>query len=197
MGRVNVSPTWSLDLAAWIIQDGNYPDFELGQSAEFAVEFWPVEPFAIAIGGIRSAVPGAGSTYDVCAQVVAVDGGYWVIDMGLQVFEEAPPPDGVKVGSWIRGTIGLGVDPFFYFERLYRFEQMPPLIYTWTIDAIAMQTAPFVEAEPRMVAGDPDRLAWERIGKTDAWHDDGGNGSYLLTCSRLPVEPKRSSSTAT
>mgnify|MGYP003473031586 CR=1 FL=1 len=147
MGRVNVSPTWSLDLAAWIIQDGNYPDFELGQSAEFAVEFWPVEPFAIAIGGIRSAVPGAGSTYDVCAQVVAVDGGYWVIDMGF--------------------------------------------------DAIAMQTAPFVEAEPRMVAGDPDRLAWERIGKTDAWHDDGGNGSYLLTCSRLPVEPKRSSSTAT
>jgi hypothetical protein len=28
----------SLSLDSWIVQDGNYPDFESGQQAQFAVE---------------------------------------------------------------------------------------------------------------------------------------------------------------
>jgi hypothetical protein len=35
---------WSLSLDSWIVQDGNYPDFESGQHAEFAVEFDFPEP---------------------------------------------------------------------------------------------------------------------------------------------------------
>ena len=30
---------WSIGLAAWIIQDGNYADFTVGDRAEFALEF--------------------------------------------------------------------------------------------------------------------------------------------------------------
>jgi hypothetical protein len=37
---------WSLGLDAWIVQDGNYPDLESGQQAEFAVEFYFPEPLA-------------------------------------------------------------------------------------------------------------------------------------------------------
>jgi hypothetical protein len=39
----NSPSTWDIGLAAWIIQDGNYPDFEAGQTAEFAVVFWVAE----------------------------------------------------------------------------------------------------------------------------------------------------------
>jgi hypothetical protein len=28
-------------LFSWIIQDGNYDDFEVGQAAKFALEFYP------------------------------------------------------------------------------------------------------------------------------------------------------------
>jgi len=31
---------WNIGLSAWIIQDGNYPDFALGDTVEFAVEFY-------------------------------------------------------------------------------------------------------------------------------------------------------------
>lgn len=35
MNKVNVG------LSAWIIQDGNYTDFEIGQTYSFASEFYP------------------------------------------------------------------------------------------------------------------------------------------------------------
>jgi hypothetical protein len=31
---------WNIGLSAWIIQDGNYPDFAVGTPVEFAVEFY-------------------------------------------------------------------------------------------------------------------------------------------------------------
>ena len=37
-------------LAAWIIQDGNYAEFEVGGEYQFALEFYPHE-FAIASSG--------------------------------------------------------------------------------------------------------------------------------------------------
>ena len=34
---------WLIGLSAWIIQDGNYGDFSVGQRAEFALEFYARE----------------------------------------------------------------------------------------------------------------------------------------------------------
>src|SRR6266403_81686 len=31
---------WQIGLSSWIIQDGNYDNFETGQDAEFALEFY-------------------------------------------------------------------------------------------------------------------------------------------------------------
>src|SRR5437870_1903422 len=38
-GRSNNMLTWNIGLASWIIQDGNYPDFSLGDQRRFALEF--------------------------------------------------------------------------------------------------------------------------------------------------------------
>jgi hypothetical protein len=57
-----------------------------------------------------------------------------VVDCGIGVYQEQPPPPGIAVGDMVRGIANLGVDPFSYFERLHAFAGMPPLIYTWRID---------------------------------------------------------------
>ena len=31
--------SWMIGLDSWVIQDGNYPDFETGQRTDFALEF--------------------------------------------------------------------------------------------------------------------------------------------------------------
>ena len=87
------------------------------------------------------------------------------------------------------GEIGLGIDPFFYFERLSQSPGAPPLIFEWSIAAIDMQTAPFIEMRPGLRERDRSLRGWKRIAQTEAWRDDDGNAEYLLHCmlkSRVP-----------
>lgn len=114
-----------------------------------------------------------------------------MIDIGICAFNEEKPPAGLAVGDMIRGRAYLGIDPFFYFERLHKRVSMPPLIYTWKVTGIGRQTAPFVPAGPRLLVRDASKLGWEAIEQTDAWSDDGGHAHYVLTCELLPDAPKR------
>jgi hypothetical protein len=124
----------------------------------------------------------------------------WALDCGIGFYQDQPPPPppppGVAVGDMVRGIVNLGVDPFFYFERLHAFAGMPPLIYTWRIDGISRQAAPFVQAGNALVR-DPPKQGWLPLNRTDAWHHDDGRASYKLDCVLLDVPPKRSSTTAT
>jgi hypothetical protein len=195
-----MSDLWHVNLAAWIIQDGNYGDFARGDECEFALEFWQetvdlCEPTKPRCAWVKE------SCYDVTASVAFCDSKVWVLDFGLLAFQEAKPPEGLTVGDFVTARIGLGVDPFFYFERLYKLPGIPPLIYSWTLQRILIQTAPFVDA---VIPGtgkarirDESKLGYREIDKTDAWHDDGGNGDYLLKCCYREVPPKRTSRSAT
>jgi hypothetical protein len=71
-----------------------------------------------------------------------------------------------------------------------------PLVYSWRIDSIFRQTAPYVEVAPGRWARDPERLGYGEILQTNAWDDDGGHAEYLLSCELLPVPPKNTSATA-
>jgi hypothetical protein len=187
-----------------MIQEGNYGDFHRGQIAEFAVEFYapdlkPAPPAAPSARQLTHA------TYALAAEVVFLAEGVWVLDFGLQAFQEihGTTPVGVQVGSFVAGgDVTLGVDPFFYFEGLYRQPGIPPLVHTWRIDRILLQTAPFIPGPMRAPAGqpilvrDPARLGWREIERTDAWRDDDGNAEYVLCCTRLPEPAKYTSATA-
>jgi hypothetical protein len=141
---------------------------------------------------------GDDSTYDIRARVVTAREDAWVIDCGgLLAFREETPPDGIRVDSWIAGRAWLDVDPFFYFEGLAMNNEMPALIYSWSIDGIQRQTAPFIETSRRTLERDATKLGWKELSKTDAWHDDDGSASYSLLCTLLDVPPKRESATAT
>jgi hypothetical protein len=181
-------------LSAWIIQDGNYGDFARGDTVAFAVEFYAPEKLAVSQPG-DVATPSLraveASLHEIRGRVVHVADDWWVIDIGVGIFCEETPPADVRVGSWVRGTVNLGIDPFFYFERLVRQSNAPPLIHEWMIKKVEMQTAPFVEIRPRVMQRDPERTGWKDIHMTDAWGDDDGHADYILHCQRLPAPPRR------
>jgi hypothetical protein len=206
MGAPHSSNNWDVGLNAWIIQDGNYPDFEVGQAAEFALEFWLPEGVAGRDSGGNISAHNLGNClYDTVAEVVLQTAEITILDIGVLVYlETSSLKPSLSQGRRLAIQLGLGIDPFFYFERLSKIADVPPLVYSWKILSILRQTAPFIEtvAEAGPLIGrtvrvrDPERLGYEELLKTDAWKDDGGYAEYLLRCELLPIPPKHVSATA-
>lgn len=186
-------------VSSWIVQDGNYGDFAVGQQARFALEFYPPNGLRRAAEGPMSAEHLGASRYRIHGRVGFVGPGVWAIDTGLFVaFEERQPPDHAKVGGWVEGEVYLGIDPFFYFEYLHRIDGIPPLTYTWQVRAIMRETTPWVEAKDpqgRLYrTRDGARESFVPVSETRAWDDDGGHGHYVLGCELL-LGPQRPSAT--
>jgi hypothetical protein len=193
---------WVIGLDSWIIQDGNYPDFKRGQEAEFAVEFYAPRGISRTNQPKVSARLSESETYETVARVVYTTGpethaprGVSVLDLGIHVYREEPLP-WAQVDTFVALDLELGVDPFMYFERLHMVEGIPPLVYTWTINRIERQLAPFVEVRPHYFERDQSRWAWTEVQETDAWNDDDGHGSYRLHADRVDLPPRTRSRTA-
>ena len=181
-------------LSSWIIKDGNYGDFNRGDRTAFALEFYASTALAEINPGhapAPSLIHAGGAQYRTAAQVVHVADDWWVINAGTLLFREERPPRTVRRGTWLGGEIYIGVDPFFYFERLASQADAPPLIYDWMIEKIEIQTAPFIEIRPRMMQRDPERLEWREIESTNAWNADGGQAEYILHCQRIDGPARR------
>jgi len=191
---------WEIGLASWIIQDGNYPDFITGQSAEFALEFYS-KSSRVTEQKLKSGTCLGPSKYEISGEIVYLTDHVWVLDFGICAFQEAKPPDRMSVGDFITAEIYLGIDPFFYFEGLHKLPGMPPLIYSWKINSINQQTAPLIETRnpsgQKVLIRDEKKVGYKSIDKTDAWNEVSGHGEYILNCVKLDVPPKYESSTAT
>jgi hypothetical protein len=189
----NTRPIWEVGLSSWIIQDGNYGDFGTGQCADFALEFFS-QSFDRADIKTKSARSLGFAKYDVTAKVIYLTPEVWVLDFGLRAFRDSKPPAGITVGSFVTAEIYLGIDPFFYFEGLHALPGMPPLIYSWKVDSIAQQTAPFIETRDtfgrKVLVRDEKKFGYRTIDKTNVWKDDGGDAEYVLFCSQLDIPPK-------
>ena len=87
--------TINIGVASWIIQDGNYHDFSLGETHQFALEFYAPKPLKRSREQMPQMVAVVGNEYDVKARVAFVDKNVWVIDAGLLMYrQEAPQPRG-------------------------------------------------------------------------------------------------------
>ncbi len=181
----------SIGLDSWIVQDGNYGDFKVGERTPFALEFGGrLARHEHAEAPVRAMKHVENFSYEITGLIVHLTDEWWVIDAGVRMFCEQRPPEGLELGTWVTGEIDLGVDPFFYFERLAHQDGVPALIYDWVIEAISIQTAPFIEVEPRLMARDPTKLAWKPITETQATLDDGGHAQYVLHCRRDGNDPR-------
>jgi hypothetical protein len=113
---------------AWIIQDGNYADFNNGQKLGFALEFHPAF-LKVSDCRSKSAEHINSSRYKVCGQVIYRSKTVWVLDAGFLAFLSSKPPKYAKKGTWVEGEVQIGIDPFMFFESLNKMPGMPSLTY--------------------------------------------------------------------
>ena len=192
---------WAVGLDPWIVQDGNYGDFQRGTEARFALEFYadrgwsPSRERRPVARRLRSCI------YALNAEVVHVSNHLWVLDFGVRAYQEGPPPaTAARVGDWVTGEAYVGVDHFAYFEELHAAPGAPALIYPWTVGRVDRETAPYVEVDVAVAGGlqrvkqaDQSRVTVTPVDATDCWGEEIGLTSlhYVLHCRRTG-EPGRS-----
>ena len=191
-----VSPLY-VGHAAWVIQDGNYPDWYQGERVRFAIHL--SGSIELSKGSEPCYRHIAECSYDVIGRVLWTwqqgrERG-WIADVGgIHVYSERQLPEGVGVGACFQGRVNFTVDYYWYFEVLSKQVGVVPAIYDWVIEDIMMETAPFIDARdpamPNRMVRDPSKRERVSRDRTDACKDDEGRyGDYLLTCVRLPGPP--------
>ena len=168
-------------LSSWIIADGNYKDFSVGDVRSFALEYYNEADLRPAtaprshrhLGDARHAVTG---------RRVHLGPTWCAIDIGVLAYRELhsfpPPPPSFD------GEVYLGVDPFFYFETLAHETDGPALIYDWRIHRIEVETAPRILKDGLMIY-DPDKRKPADVQDTKRGED------FILHCERLAEPPQR------
>jgi hypothetical protein len=176
---------FSIGISSWIIQDGNYGDFAVGETTKFALEFSgnQLAPSQVKERSVQFLET---SIYRIRAQVVYVDPKVWVIDFGILVFWESEPPVIAEVGSWIEGDIFIGIDPYFYMEYLHKLPNIPMLTYDWKVEGILREDTPWLKSVNERggvtLIRDVTREAWSEVGRTNAWEENEITSSYILQC---------------
>jgi hypothetical protein len=197
---------WWIGLDGWVLQDGNYTNFAVGQMRQFALQFGyarddrlqrTTEPKASCEAVDDDALYRVSANLERAAREPMED--CFVLDFGLlaykewMVLDDLEPP---RAGMRLSGEIYLSVDHFAYMDYLSTRDGMPPLIYTWTIEEIRLDTSPGIEVEHGhplyvgpdegpMTVRDPERRRWRNLNATDTW---GVEGSYTLRCTLLETE---------
>lgn len=162
-------------LNSWIIADGNYNDFRVGEVRSFALEYCNEDDLRSLpkSRATRSLARLDGARYAVTGRTLHLGSERAAIDVGVPAYRELyslPPPS-----KRFEGIVWLGVDPFFYFKRRAREAAAPALIFDWRIHRIEVETAPRILKDGMMIY-DPARLHYR------TW--------------KIPVRAKTSCSTA-
>lgn len=183
---------WTLGLAGWVIQDGDFVDVEKGQELSFRIEISPAPAWTAATGfdTTLASSPLDGSAREFVGELVFVNEEFWVMDVGTLVcgvgelplvYAGRETPD-VRVGDrFVRDgsflVLAVAID--------VNFEGAPAHRYQWRIDRIELETTPWIEVEPRSWKRDPGNVSHREVDRTDAWRDDPYMPEYLLHCSLL------------
>ena len=176
-----------IGLSSWIIQDGNYGEFEAKREYRFALEFYPHElvfdPSPISAPRLTAV---GNDLYDAKGRIIFKSKSAWVIDFGVPAFQETKPPSWSRVGTSVSGRISLGIDPFFYFETLKSQKGMPNLFRQWFVHRILLETTPWREETDatgrKVLSRDNTQESFIEVAATNAWSHDGGHAQYILEC---------------
>jgi len=179
-------------LSHWIVADGNYSDFRAGEEREFALEFYAPTALLKNAKNLKSLEPLPGYKYQIQGEVVFATNNVWVIDSGVFAYSEGVNQvcGGIEQGDFVQGEIYFGVDPFFYFESLWKLDGIPPLIYKWRVDSIEQDTTPLILSEScgsKVYVKDESNRSFGAVEATsDALASDSEIGAeYVLHCTKL------------
>ncbi|MFI5457085.1 MAG: hypothetical protein ACHRXM_16690 [Isosphaerales bacterium] len=149
MNAEGVMRTHFIGVDSWIIQDGNYGDFHVGEESRFALEFYPH-----ALQSVDTPIPMAerlrGSRYRIRGLVAHTGPSVWVVDFGVLAYENRDPPPFARLGSWVEGTFYLGIDPL--------------LIISWSVNGSGEVVGPIHHAADSSCSGETVRSSVEREG---------------------------------
>jgi hypothetical protein len=181
-------------LARWIIEDGNYDDFCVGERRKFALECWAPTPLTKSAENVVALREQSGHSYDVVGKRVFTSDSVWVIDCGVLAYSERESEieGGCRVGDFVQGNLRFGVDPFFYFEQHYKIPSIPPLIYEWQVNSIEQDTTPYILSndDARMYIRDERQRSHQSVrgtAKNLIIPDQGPE--FILYCSKLGTAP--------
>jgi hypothetical protein len=136
--------TLYVGLSPWILADGNYKDFEVGQKRKFALEFHGPELQPSDTSDGPSLIWIDNAKYSAIGRVIFADAEVWVCDFGIAMAYDESPPAWVAVGLEVAGKIYLGIDHFSYFESLHDLPGMPALTYEFRVKRILVETIPLI-----------------------------------------------------
>lgn len=185
------SQTVKLDiwLSSWIISDGNYHDFDAGETRKFALEFWSPSRMTKTNEHVTWLRQRDNYSYSAAGKIAFAADDVLVIDCGVLAYSERKEEVQGEVGDFVKGDLSFGIDPYFYFEYLYKISGMPPLIYEWQIDAIVQDTTPFIQGEvcgrPGWVP-DEKRRSFRNVSTT---RNDVAGSEHVLRCTKVDVAP--------
>jgi hypothetical protein len=164
-----------IGLSAWIIQDGNYSEFVVGQRTRLALAFTPLAPVEITAATSTTLEAIAGSVYRVTGRVVFATHETWVCDFGILAYCESAPPPGVHTDVWVATSIYLGIDPYDYKDNMAGIPGMPQLFYDVEIERILQERSGSAQTK---AAG----AEWREVAATEANSRSGDSDAYLLQC---------------
>ena len=185
-----MDPTSGIEigLSAWIIQDGNYPEFELGKEYRFALEVG-VDTLINSSEISKSMTRASEARYDFTGEILMQDSEFTVFDMGLLCYREGDFSGGFNPGQFVSGNIYLGVDPFFWFESHAQRLNVPNLFYRWHVKEILLETTEWKVTQDSRGRTCRSRVdsptSFTPVQQTRAWDDNGGNAHYILHCDCL------------
>ncbi|XZE35645.1 hypothetical protein SH501x_001147 [Pirellulaceae bacterium SH501] len=179
-------------VSSWIIQDGNYPDFRIGDAINIALEFHPYRACE-SKSKSTSIMRIAFCHYRVNAKAIFLNDNLVVLDFGYLAYDQATPPRWMRSNSYVEADVYLGIDPFLYFEELHAIRGIPELRYRFRVVGIELETTPWmstVDLHGRAVRKrDDTQTSFSPVAETDAWSDDDGNAHYILELARIENLP--------
>lgn len=184
-----------IGVSSWIIQDGNYPDFRIGDAINIALEFHPYR-VCESTSNSSSIIRLASCHYRVNAKTIFLNDNVVVLDFGYLAYDQASPPRWMRSNSYVDADVYLGIDPFFYFEELHATRGMPELRYRFRVVGIELETTPWmstVDSHGRTIRNrDDSQTSFSPVAETDAWTDDDGNAHYILELERIDIGTEQS-----
>jgi len=175
---------------AYMIHD-TFNDFYTGQIAEFAIEAMTEDEEIISGESLKTIKPLELALYEFDAEVSYLNKNYGVIDFGIKATTRLDV--GTPIGTRIQGQTTLFTD-WEYPPSKNSYPDFPPMIYTWKIWSIYIQTGPYIvtynSVGGKSIRRDETKIGYQPVERTNAWEDDDKNAFYLLNCTLLDINPK-------
>jgi hypothetical protein len=196
-------PDCDLVLDLWLdagtLFDGQHNNFTVGQTAEFAVEYWLLSSPQPILSPRRHLSQVEGGAYDVWGCRLPVrpeDQMLNLMDVGLIAYHQDVERDWLRTvspGSWFTARANLNVASVEFSNTEPGPDKATAFIYSWRIEHIRLETTPWIEtvhaSGQTVKMRDRNRRSYRDLDRTDA-RRDGALATYVLRCRMLDTPPQ-------